>query len=167
LIVADTRSGALHVVSSEGEYAEARRPDGLDYPYLAGHRADTLVVLSRGTNRLGFVVGESVVRTIPLPEERIASALATDAALYAKRADDEGLALLRLTEAGGVAARYPLAGPYWRHVGFLRDWDGALLSLSGYRPVVDRLAPGAAAPDTLALVGFDSPQLMRSNQFLL
>jgi hypothetical protein len=169
LVVADTRRGSLHVVSPEGAYVEERRPEGLRYPYLAGLRADTVVVHSRGARRLDFVLDDRVVRRLGLPAD-YSAVLATDSLLWAKRTEEGDAYLARLDNAGREVARYRLPGPYWRHTGFLRPWGGALLSLSGYRPVVDRLragAPEGAALDTLSLRGFDSPQLVRSYQFML
>ncbi|MDX1420460.1 MAG: hypothetical protein R3181_10885, partial [Rubricoccaceae bacterium] len=169
LAIVDTRRGSLHVLSPEGEVIEERTPDGLRYPYLAGLRADTVVLHNRGERRLDFVVGDRSVRRIPL-EQDYGTALATGDGLWAKQAVENDTYLARLDADGTVGVAYPLPQPYWRHVGFLRVWGDSLLSLSGYRPVVDVLplgAPAGAAPDTLALVGFDSPQLVRSYQFLI
>lgn len=169
IVVADTRAGGLHALSPEGDYAGWSRPAGLEYPYLAGHRADTLIVFSRGAGRLDFVRGDSVLRRVRLPEA-FSAVLATDSALYAKRTEENDTFLARLAEDGRIAERYGLVGPHWRHFGFLRAWGDSVLSLSGYRPVVDVLRPETppeAVLDTLALVGFDSPQLVRSHQFLL
>lgn len=169
VVVADTRRGNLHVFSADGAYVAERRPEGLQFPYLAGLRADTVVVHSRGTRRLDFVVGDHVARSLGLGAD-YAAVLATDNLLWAKRTEENDTYLARLDAAGREAARYRLPAPHWRHAGFLRAWDEALLSLSGYRPVVDVLPPGApdgATLDSLALVGFDSPQLVHSYQFLL
>jgi hypothetical protein len=168
LVVADTRGGSLHVVSPEGAYVGAWRPEGLQFPYLAGVRGDTVVVHSRGARRLDFVVDGRVVRRLDLPAD-YSAVLATDSLLWAKRTEEGDTHLARLDATGREAARYRLPGPYWRHIGFLRPWGDALLSLSGYRPVVDRLpagAPGGAMLDSLYLYGFDSPQLVRSYQFM-
>jgi hypothetical protein len=169
LVVADTRRGSLHVLTADGGYVEEWRPEGLQYPYLAGLRGDTAVVLARGARRLDFLVEGRVARRLDLPAD-YAAVLATGAALWAKRAAEGDTYLARLDERGREAARYRLPGPHWRHTGFLRPWGDDLLSLSGYRPVVDVLpagAPEGAALDSLALHGFDSPQLVRSYQFLI
>ena len=169
IVVADTRTGGLHTLSSEGGYVGVQQPEGLEFPYLAGQRADTLVVFSRGPNRLDFVVDGASERQVDLPEGGFSAALATDSALYVKRTDEEEVFLARLTEDGQLAERYELVGPDWRHIGFLRPYGDAVLSLSGYRPVVDIVrptTPGGATLDTLALAGFDSPQFVRSFQFL-
>ncbi|HYE94853.1 MAG TPA: hypothetical protein VD962_01490 [Rubricoccaceae bacterium] len=169
LVVADTRASTLHRFTADGRHAGvvASLTDR-SFPYLAGHRGDTLVVLSRGTDHLEFLVGGQAVRSAPLLEGTTA-ALATDAAVYVKTTGDAP-ALFRLGADRRQDERWRLVGPAWRHRGFLRAWGDSLLSLSGYRPVVDVLAPGVSAGavlDTLALVGFDSPQLMHSHQFML
>ena len=169
IAVADTRAGGLHVLSAEGDYVGWQQPEGMDFPYLAGQRADTVVVFSRGPGRLDFVVDGRIARQVDVPEGNFSAALATDSALYIKRTDEETMFVARLTEGGQLADRYDLVGPDWRHFGFLRSHGDAVLSLSGYRPVVDVLRPDTPAGttlDTLALAGFDSPQLVRSFQFL-
>ena len=170
LFVVDTRRASLHVIGRDGVYEEEWQPDGLEYPYAAGVRGDTLVLLNRGQNRLDFVREAEIVRSSPLPEEEISAALVTDSEIFVKRSDEKAIRLLRVSESGALVASYNLPGPYWRHIGFLRAWGDSLLSLSGYRPVVDVLAmdaPDGAAADSMALAGFDSPQLVRSNQYML
>ena len=130
-----------------------------------GARGDTLAVLSRGVPRLDLVAGGRIVRQIPLPEGEQPTALVTDRAIYYKLVPEAGATLARLDSTGRSVERYRLAGPHWRHYGFLRAWGDSVLSLSGYRPVIDVLAPEADDPDSLALVGFDSPLLVRSWQF--
>lgn len=169
IAVADTRAGGLHVLSGEGDYVGWQHPAGLQFPYLAGQRADTLVVFSRGPNRLDFLVDGRIMRQVDLPDDGFSAATVTDSALYVKRADEEEMFIARLTEDGQLAERYDLVGPNWRHFGFLRPHGDAVLSLSGYRPVVDVLrptTPSGTTLDTLALAGFDSPQFVRSFQFL-
>jgi len=72
-----------------------------------------------------------------------------------------------LDEHGGIITRVSLPGPYWRHAGLLRVWGDSLLSLSGFRPILDVLPTDLSIPlDSLPLVGFDSPMLARSLTFL-
>ncbi|MDX1531537.1 MAG: hypothetical protein R3362_08425 [Rhodothermales bacterium] len=169
IAVVDARRGALHRFSTAGDYLGGVAGAGFAYPFLAGARGDTVAVLSRGANRVDLVVGDRVVRRIEGPSGRNAAALLTDRGLYFKTSsEDDGAVLRRLDPQGEEAARYRLSGPWWRHLGFLRAWGDTLVSLSGYRPVVDVLplaAPAGAALDTLALAGFDSPQLARSRLF--
>ncbi len=174
LVVSDTRAGALRVFDARnGSAMDVQGPEGgLAFPYLAGVAGDTVVVLLRGDDRLAWLrVDErsiSVARSMPIPAGATA-ALVTDAGVWAKRADESGAWLARLDGTGHESTRYPLSGPSWRRIGFLRPYGDSVLSLSGYRPVVDVLAPAAPAgraPDTLALVGFDSPQLVRSHRYI-
>ncbi len=170
LYVVDTRRGSVHIVSPQDGYQEEWQPAGLEFPYLAGVRRDTLILLNRGQNRLDFVREGEIVRGVSFPVESISAALVTESEIYAKRSDEDGVGLFRVSDAGELEASYVLPGPYWRHVGFLRAWDGSLLSLSGFRSVIGMLsmgAPDGAAIDSLALLGFDSPQLARSNQYMI
>ena len=174
LVVADTRAGALRLFdAADGSAIDAQAPpDALAFPYIAGVRGDTVVLLLRGDDRLAWLRVDggplTIARSLAVPAGATA-ALVTDAGMWAKRADEHEAWLVRLDASGGVAARYPLGGPSWRRIGFLRSRGDSVLSLSGYRPVVDVLPPSAPrgrAPDTLALVGFDSPQLLRSHRYI-
>ena len=170
LAVVETQGGAARLFSAGG--AEVGRVDlGGDFPYLAGTVGDTVVVLARGADALRWAVaGRGVVRSVPTPPGTSA-ALVTDSVVAVRTGGGAGEAagaVEVLGRGGAVVARHPVAGPPWRSVGFLRAWDGRLVALSGYRPVVDVLRPAAppGAPlDTLALRGFASPQLPRSAQY--
>ncbi len=166
IVVAETRRGALVRFDAEGQYRSAFQWESFSYPFLAGVRGDTVAVLNRGAHRVDLVVGDDVVQSLDVPEVRNGSALLTERGLFYKTAaEGEGATLYHFDLDGTEVARYNLTGPYWRHLGFLRTWGDSLLALSGYRPVVDVLAPETregAVLDTLALAGFDSPQLARS-----
>jgi hypothetical protein len=171
IVVAETQRGALVYFDSEGGYERTVEDRVFSYPFIAGVVGDTVAVLNRGTHRVDLVVSERVVASIDVPEARNGSALFTEWGLFYKTStEDGGARLYQIGLDGDVEATYDLAGPYWRHLGFLRTWGDSLLALSGYRPVVDVLDPdlppaGGAALDTLALMGFDSPQFPRSRQF--
>jgi hypothetical protein len=169
MAVADTRRGILHRFDAGGAHVGEMRQ--FRYPYMAGRRGDTLAVFSRETGRLDFVHGDSVVRTVTLPAGGNTTALVGADAIWLKTAAENASPFVaRFDDAGREVARHPLAGPFWRHMGLLRAWDGALVSLSGYRPVVDVVpagAPAGSAADTLALAGFDTPQFVRSYQFMI
>ena len=171
IVVAETQRGALATFDSVGAYRSALEYDAFSYPFLAGVVGDTVAVLNRGAHRVDLIVGSDVVGSVDVPEARNGAALLTaDGLLYKTSVEDEGSTLYEFGLDGAERARYTLRGPYWRHLGFLRAWGDSLLSLSGYRPVVDVLAAGTvpgAALDTLALVGFDSPQLERSRLWAL
>lgn len=166
VVVAETQRGALVTFDAQGEYRRALQWASFSYPFVAGVLGDTVAVLNRGAHRVDYVVGDDVVGTVDVPEARNGNALLTRDGLYYKTAtEDEGTTLYRFDDAGVEQNRWVLTGPYWRHLGFLRAWGDSLLALSGYRPVVDVLPPNTprgTALDTLALVGFDSPQLERS-----
>ena len=169
-VLVDTKSGTLHAFDGAGQYA-GPLADGFAFPYTAGRRGDTLALLERGGPALALVhVGSGdVLGRIDLPEGDNASAWLGPDALYLKTTGEESPPQLRrLTRAGVLAGTYGLEGPWWRHLGYVRPWGDTLVSLSGYRPVVDLLPPGTpdgAVLDSLILMGFDSPQLERSRQF--
>jgi hypothetical protein len=172
IVVADAQRGGLHVFSEDGTYREAL-PETYQYPFLGGARGDTVAVLSRGTGRLHLVTlasGRSAA-DFPAPEGRNPVPGFGPGGLFVKVADQaSGAAVYRLDPSGGgVLERHALVEPYWRHLGVLRAWGDTLVSASGYRPVVDVLPSGRGASplDTLALVGFDSPQLERSRLFTI
>lgn len=166
IVVAETRRGALVTFSAEGEYRSAFQWASFSFPFMAGTRGDTVAVLNRGSYRVDLVVGDEVVQSVAVPEHRNGNALLTERGLFYKTAPEDSVArVYHLGLDGAERARYDLAGPYWRHLGFLRPWGDSVLVLSGYRPVVDVLTPSTPAGavlDTLALAGFDSPQLERS-----
>ena len=167
LAVVETQNGSVRVFDDAGAYR--RRIDlGLEgaFPYLAGVRGDTVVVLARGLDALVWVTDAGVARRVAVPPST--AALATPERLAVRvggGASDAPAEVLTIGDGGAVRARAALAGPAWRASGFLRAWGDTVLALSGYRPVVDVVAPGAR-PDTLALDGFASPQFARSAQFM-
>ena len=174
LAVSDVERNSLFRFGPEGRLRREGAGQGFQTPYLIGTRGDTLVVFNAGSNRVDFVVDGVRVAARSVPYERPAAEtlvymLATDTSLYAKVVGQETDSFIaRLDEDGTPTARAPLQGPYWRYAGFLRAWGDTLVSLSGFRPVVDVLPPAfrdGTAPDSLALVGFDSPMLERSYAF--
>lgn len=166
VVVVETQGGSVRHFREGGAYAGRTDLGAETFPYLAGVRGDTAVVLERGTDRLAFVLPEvGVVRAVPVPAGAL-NALATDTRLAVRLgggATGDDPELVTLHEDGTEAGRVSLPGPPWRSVGFLRAWDDAVLALSGYRPVID-VVDGPEA-DTLALNGFGSPQFVRSAQF--
>ena len=171
LAVVETKRGEVHLLTASGERGPVWSVGEDRFPYLAGVVGDTVVVLSRGGPALEWVTASGVARRVPVPEGATAA--------YADRQrrvvrlgggpSETPPALLALDASGAETARYPLAEG-WRASGFVRAWGDSILALSGYRPVADVLAPGAASGetlDTLAFAGFDSPQLVRSYQFMI
>ena len=175
-IVADTQDGSLRRFSSTGAY-RGRTPVGggpsPQYPYIAGVRGDTAIVLARGSGQLQWILADGRVHhSIGLPASTSA-AIATDSLIAVRvgggMQQEVPPAVQLLDDRGGVVRSHELTGPGWRSSGFLRMWGNRMLALSGYRPVVDVVTNPLAASanvDTLALRGFDSPQLVRSAQFM-
>jgi hypothetical protein len=172
--VSDVERNSLFRFGTEGRLRREEAGEGFQTPYLIGTRGDTLVVFNAGSDRIDFVVdGERVAaRSISYARpaaETLVYMLATDTSLYAKVLGQETDSFIaRLDPNGAPVARARLRGPYWRYAGFLRAWGDTLFSLSGFRPVVDVLPPAfrdGTAPDSLPLVGFDSPMLERSYAF--
>lgn len=174
LAVSDVKRNSLVLFGADGTFRRELSGVGFDVPYLIGARGDTLVVFNAGTNRIDRVVnGRRLAgrpRSYERPsEESLVYLLATDTTIYAKTVGGKtGSFIARLGEDGEATARAPLDGARWRNAGFLRAWGDTLVSLSGFRPVVDLLPRDfrkGAEPDSLALVGFDSPMLERSYAF--
>lgn len=181
VVVSDAETNRLYRYSPGGSMRYALDA-GFDVPYVAGVRAggpsasgDTVVVFNAGNDRLDWIAGGRRLseRSVTLQRpsaETLVYTTATDTALYAKVIGEDVQGIVgRVGHGGQIVDRVTLDGPYWRHAGFLRAWGDSLVSLSGFRPVVDVLPQrglGAAQPDTLALVGFDSPMLERSYAFL-
>lgn len=172
LLATDAERSSLLRLSTEGRVLGEVRPEGWTFPYLAGVRGDTIIVFQPDLQRFDFVVGETVVRQIALPpaalpQTALQYGAASDRLLFVKRTgqDVEGR-ILALDDEGAVVAETPLPSSSWRYAGMLRTAGDTLLSLSGYRPVIDVL-PAGGPRDTLALVGFDSPMLARSRAFAL
>ena len=173
LAVVETQEGSVRRFSAEGDYRDRTDVPTGSFPYGAGVRGDTLVVLARGTPALLWVVpGEGVAREVPAPVGSTVALATRDVLAVRLGGGPDALApaVVRLDEQGRETARQALPGSGWRSVGFLRWWRDRVVALSGYRPVVDRLEPteagGLGAADTLALTGFYSPQLVRSAQFM-
>ena len=175
LFVSDVERNSVFAFTPAGELVREIAVDAFDVPFLAGVRGDTLVVLNAGSNEIAFVHDGRPVHRISVATDRAGKssllyATAADTALYAKVVGDEVNNVVgRLNRSGEMVTRVPLPEAYWRHAGMLRVWGDSLLSLSGFRPVVDVLPlplTDTTRVDTMALRGFDSPMLERSRAFL-
>jgi len=174
IAVSDVERNSLFQFGPEGRLVREITGGGFRTPYLIGTRGDTLVVFNAKTNRIDFVTegrrqpDRSVSYQRPAPETLVYM-LATDTTLYAKVVGQRTESFIaRLNDRGASVARAPLDGPHWRYAGFLRAWADSLVSLSGFRPAVEVLPRpfrDGSAPDSLALVGFDSPMLERRHAF--
>jgi hypothetical protein len=172
LWISDTEKHRLFVFDDKNRLIETIDADGFKYPYLAGFRADTVVVFSPDTGRFVFLSGSAEVRTIEVPEDRPEQGALQFAAdwngdLYYKvLAKDFDGYIARLNGDGTIAERFDLDTRDWRYSGLMRPWGDSLVSLSGFLPAVDILTR-TSGPDSLALFGFDSPMLSRTRQFLM
>lgn len=169
--IADTRDGRIAVVEEGSAVAEGFSSDSpFSMPYLVGLRGDSIAVFEPDRQRLRVMdragSGRSIDLGIEAPPSALTYAVVADRSIYLKIVDEEGTSrIARIAERGGVADEHELPGPHWRHAGMLRMWGDSLVSLSGYRPVVDVLTPEGRL-DSVSLEGFDSPMLGRSRQFL-
>ncbi len=179
--------GRVHVADPEQQGLYTFAPDGApqptvvlaedaQFPYLIGRRADTLFVFSPDQRRIDAYLDGEHIRSLPTPVEvpergTLQYALATDSSFFVKvLGEDFPGYLARLDDAGNETGRLSLSQSAWRYAGFLRAWQGDVISLVGYRPLVDvwpQQGPmGMGTPDSLVLFGFDSPMLARSRLFL-
>ncbi len=170
--VSDTKRNSVFVFDGPGKAAREITSDAFSFPYLAGVWGDTLLVFNPDAHRIDLVVnggvGGSIATPVDFPRRSTLqyAAAAGDVVYFKAVSEDQEGYVARLDRDGEVVERHALAGPHWRFAGLLRPWGDSLLSLSGYRPLVDVIAPGRK-PDSLALRGFDSPMLARSRSFAL
>lgn len=178
IYVSDVERGSLFVFPHEASAREIPLPR-VDVPYLAGVSGDTISIFSPSSLTMYRLVDGDLVDSTSIEDpQRIESSLVYGAAndlVYYKRVgpEQEGM-ILTLAADGRTIDSTSLSGPHWRHAGLLKMWGDTLVSLSGFRPVVDlipisdRAVMGGAiaTADTLSLVGFDSPMLARSHSFM-
>lgn len=174
LAVSDVERNSIFRFGAGGRLVREIGDADFRTPYLIGTRGDTLVVFNAESNRIDWVVdgrrqtGQSLSYERPAPETLVYM-LATDTTFYAKvLGQNTDSFVARLGADAEPTARAPLRGPHWRYAGFLRAWGDTLVSLSGFRPAVDLLPPNfqdGTVPDSLALMGFDSPMLERRYAF--
>lgn len=172
LMVSDVARNSVYHFRADSTFAGEMTWEGAAFPYLAGLRGDTVLVFNPEARHVDFLVRGASVRRLPTPDDLPAGALqyvtATDEAIYLKVVAKDAVGyVVRLDAQGREAARVSLPGPHWRHAGLLRSWGEALVSLSGFLPVVDLLSADLSTPpDTVALLGFDSPMLRRTFSFV-
>lgn len=143
--------------------------DGFSFPYLIALAGDTATVYDAGLNRV-VTVGDSPVGLDLPPVDGEQTALSrqvsvADGAVYVKDAGKPSAALYRI-ESRSNELLAALPGPSWHHHGVLRSWQGKVLSVSSYRPIVYTFDPDVGL-DSMRLQGFDSPMLARVRAYTL
>ncbi len=167
IYVADADRNQVLVFNRQGARIRLVRDRRLHWPFISGWRGDSLVLYQPTAHVFVIVHKDKVVRTFPAPEGPYTYTTAYDAWLYFKAVGESFKGYVtRLDDTGKpIPPRVALEGPFWRFVGPLDMGQEVLYSFCAYRPVVDRIFPDGRH-DTLALVGFDSPQLARSRLFM-
>lgn len=172
IFVSDVQQNTVYEFLPSGLLNQTIESALFSFPYLAGVKGDTLLVLNPDAQRIDFFYEDRSVFQVATPpevpaEQRLQYAAAAGDYLYYKVIGEgfDGY-VARLDMNGNVLDKSMLAGPLWRHAGMLRAWGDSLISLCGYRPVADVILPGGRV-DTLHLNGFDSPMLPRSRAFML
>lgn len=175
IFVADVERNSIFVVAG-GRIASEVDLGGVEVPYLAGLAGDTISIFSPASLSFYRLHDLRLVDSTKIDDPgRQPTSLVYGAAgetLHYKRVDpDRGGFVASFTRQGAAIDTTELEGPHWRYAGLLKMWGDTLISLSGFRPVIDMVAPqqeqGEMVSDTLALVGFDSPMLARSRSFML
>lgn len=168
--IADTRANRIAVVDPTGTVREVFAEAGIEHPYLAGLRDGAIAILEPSVPRVHFYDADTLLRIVsidaPLEEQALTYAAVNDESIVIKIVEEgESSRVLKIDDDGRAVAQHSLRGPHWRHAGMMRFWDGIPISLSGYRPVIDRISTDGTV-DSLALLGFDSPMLSRSRRFV-
>ncbi|GAB5536408.1 MAG: hypothetical protein Rubg2KO_26570 [Rubricoccaceae bacterium] len=170
LAVVETQVGSIRIFGADSTYQDRIDLPEQSYPYFAGAAGDAVAVLARGTGSVLWAVpGDGVVREVSVGEGALnAWATSPDGGTISVRfgggTSDDPAEVQQLDAEGRPLRTVPLPNA-WRASGFVRGWGAfTTVALSGYRPVVDLIQDQRA--DTLALQGFDSPQLPRSAQFM-
>ncbi len=172
VFAADAARGTVTELDRDGQHVRTVESDLFSYPYLAGASGDSVFVFSPGRHRVQLILDGSVkdagTTPIDIPLKGLLQyAYVVKGTLYAKLLGDEFPGMISQIPADGPAVRVAeLPGPTWRHAGFLRSWGDTLVSLNGYRPIIDLLLPDGRR-DSLRLTGFDSPMLSRLRLFEL
>jgi hypothetical protein len=183
LYAVDAENAAVYVFDDEGAVVRAVETD-LEAPFLAGFRGDSVVLFQPTPAAFGLYPPSGSPRTFDvaaLPPDRAMLRYASvwgDGFVFKGLSETTPPFIQTLDAAGDSTGRLLLPGPFWRFAGLVKpDTGSALLSLSGFRPVVD-VVPAEElrqpAGDTLDLRSLDLqgfvapiPILARSRRFAL
>lgn len=171
IYISDVEQNRVFIYDLNGRRVGQIASPDFKYPYLAGFKGDTVLVLNRGLNRLEYYKNGNKVHVVSVPTGPMTYVLYHKNQYYFKATggDDtyQGF-MARMNPDGRIG--WPSAKfskkRFWRYAGNLRMWGDRPMSLSGFRPVVDFLRPDGGL-DTLKLTGFDSPMLRQSRAFLI
>lgn len=162
----------LEFASENGALEQVLTSISYDTPYIIGIRQDTILVFNPTARRIDFTVNEETALHTRLPDEQtiegeLQYATASENHIYFKLIGEQFDGYIaQLNHSGEVVQKTDLPQPHWRYAGMLRTWGDSLVSLSGFRPVLDIWVPQTRM-DSVALKGFDSPMLARSRAFAL
>lgn len=167
--VSDAESNRLKRLSNAGNTISDLTDERFSYPYLAGISGDTTFIFSPGRSAVLRILAGSVEEVAETPKTARSGLLqyaqVHRGKIFLKLLGDDFTGYVTdLSDDRTRRVRTELPGPSWRWAGGLRVWGDTLLSLRGYRPVVDLILPDGGR-DSLLLRGFDSPMLARSRLF--
>lgn len=171
IYASDVQGNKVYEFLSSGVLNRIHESSLFSFPYLVGVQGDTLMVLNPDAQRIDFMYDGRSVKQISTPAEvpekqRLQYAtIEGDDIYYKVIGEDFDSYIAKLGMDGTVLEKTMLEGPLWRHAGMLRVWGDSLISLCGFRPVVDVVLPGGQL-DTMLLSGFDSPIFPRSLAFM-
>ena len=171
--VGDTKRHSIFAFDRGGELLREISWPEARFPYLAGWRDDTLVVLAPGESQatVNYVTDSLRVRSFNTPDVpggTLQYAAAADSFIFLKAVTQADTHFVwQLNHHGDILAEAPLQGTSWDHAGLLRADGNLLFSLTGFFPRIFVWEDGLTKdPVTLRLRGFDSPMLRRSWAFL-
>ena len=171
LVVSDAQRNSIFNFRSDGTLLREITWEGASVPYLVGVFGDTTVAFSPGAHRVDYLIGSTVWRTVDtgdgIEESALQYMVATPSTIFLKvTGKDVPARLAKLRLDGSTEAMLSLGGDEWRQAGPLRIRGDSLLSFTGFYPLVDRYPVSLRqAPDSLMLMGFDSPMLSRTYAF--
>ncbi len=171
LWVSDAEANRLSRLSNDGVVLSQHVDERFSYPYLAGIDGDTAFVFSPGRFSIQRLLDGTVDDIRATPNAPRAGLLqyahVHNGTIFVKLLGDDFTGYVTdVKDDPDAAVRTELRGPSWRWAGGLRSWGDTLISLRGYRPVIDLILPDGRR-DSLLLQGFDSPMLARSRLFAL
>ncbi len=171
LYVSDVERSSIFRFSDEMDWEEEITWPGVDTPYIAGLRGDTIVTFNPVGRTFDVIINGQREITIPapysMPEDALQYATASASALFLKVVPkDKPAYIVRMRYNGDADRQWMLKGSQWRNAGMLRLRGDSLLSLSAFYPIADVTSLSEnTGINHLSLAGFDSPMLHRTRAF--